>query len=358
VIPAIYAGPPLTAVIGCFHEALTFYGGSPSANCTGYGTCTLGGGGRIAVFVAMSSNMDCPNQPVTNIVQVLSNQVGKRYLQGSAVGWCFTNGQFRGGGIIQASCAGSQEDYFYSETFPFACLVPPIFCDPPLPCTSGNCPVICYAEIDSGCATSFDQCAYPETGCPAGFWSSGDGCCCGATPILVDVSENGFNLTGISGGVNFDLNNDGHKEKLSWTSAGSDDAWLVFDRNGNGRIDGGRELFGNTTPQSRSSDPNGFLALAEFDRADNGGNGDRVIDNKDAIFSSLSLWQDTNHNGISEPNEIHTLLSSGFTKIELEYMLSNRRDEHGNRFKYRARIYKGAEQSKRWTWDVILVASR
>jgi len=72
----------------------------------------------------------------------------------------------------------------------------------------------------------------------------------------------------------------------------------VLDRNGNGTIDNGRELFGNLTPQPIPPDGvklNGFAALAEYDKPARGGNGDGVIDNGDAIFSSLWLWQDTNH---------------------------------------------------------------
>ena len=246
--------------------------------------------------------------------------------------------------------------------------------DPAYPCTApqGNSPGDGYYWSTTSCQWQYGghpgcdpvtamECYYPNV------WLEPDckcdprtGECAGGsnpdcTPIVIDVNGDGFDLTNLSQGVVFDLNNDGYAGWMAWTSKDSNDAWLALDRNGNGKIDNGAEMFGNFTSQPPSGIENGFIALAEFDQSEYGGNGDGKIDKKDAVFVSLRLWRDANHNGISEATELHTLPALGLKILNLDYKVSRRVDRYGNEFRYRAKVKDNQDaQLGRWAFDVYL----
>lgn len=158
-------------------------------------------------------------------------------------------------------------------------------------------------------------------------------CVAGASPIVIDLERDGFSFTSANDGVQFDILSRGAPVQVAWTKAGSRDAFLSLDRNHNGFVDDSSELFGNFTLGAggdKKRGPNGFAALSEFDLRANGGNGDGQISAEDRIFTSLRLWTDSNHDGISQPSELTTLQEAGIVAISLHYAAASHRDEFGN----------------------------
>lgn len=240
---------------------------------------------------------------------------------------------------------------------------------------------VCY-YVAGQCNGEPDYTQYPTSGCATGFVVGAegfctrsesfqrrcidpdgynpDGCDCpsgtSTSPIIIDVDGSGFSLTDVANGVDFDILALGFPQHISWTRSDSTNAFLVLDLNNSGTIDNGEELFGNVTPQPQNPHPNGFIALAVYDKTGNGGNGDGVINASDSVFVRLRLWQDKNHNAISEVTELHTLPKLDVIAVHLDYKDSKRTDEYGNSFRYRAKV-DGSKHSKvsRWAWDVFVV---
>lgn len=175
------------------------------------------------------------------------------------------------------------------------------------------------------------------------------------TPIILDTKNQGFHLTSMPNGVKFTFGPS--FLQTSWTDPDYSNAWLALDRNGNGIIDDASELFGNLTPQPAGPNPNGYKALAVFDDPRNGGNGNGKIDPGDAIWPSLLLWIDRNHNGISEPSELVPLSEAGVFSISLNYSLSEKTDQYGNEFRYVANIQDKYGNQDPLCYDVILMTA-
>lgn len=186
--------------------------------------------------------------------------------------------------------------------------------------------------------------------------SSGCGCEDDYDPITIDLDGLQYELTSFQNGVLFDFFNKGSMTQMAWTAKGWNGGFLALDRNGNGKIDNGTELFGNVTPQTPvpGKTPNGFLALAEFDKTANGGNGDGQIDARDAIFPKLLVWVDKNHNGVSDPGELLTLQQAGVVSISLTYSAAPWTDAYGNKFRYRANMQMTSGPTS--VYDVLLGA--
>jgi len=185
------------------------------------------------------------------------------------------------------------------------------------------------------------------------------GCDCKGSPIIFDLKGDGIHLSSWEDGVPFALAQPGQLWQWAWTRAGTDDAWLSLDRNGNGIIDDGSELFGDNTLQAFpptgavpvEQRPNGFNALAFFDL-----NRDRLIDARDAVFGNLRLWTDVNHDGRSQAEELTTLPEQGIVSISLNYRASGQVDSFGNEFRYRADIVAAAPVAP-VVYDVFLLAA-
>lgn len=214
----------------------------------------------------------------------------------------------------------------------------------------------CPPYAGSSCWAMPSASACYLTGTAGGFnnvvYDLATGCCCRYSPVLIDVEGNGYDMTDAANGAAFDTTGDGDRYLVGWPAFGSDDAWLALDRNGNGVIDSNRELFGNFTEQPPTPEPNGFVALKVFDH-----NNDLKIDAQDAVYSQLRLWQDRNHNGVSESYELLTLEQLGVGGLELVFSRSRRVDEHGNQYRYRGRVLPLYDSSPvgRWAWDIFPV---
>ncbi len=143
-------------------------------------------------------------------------------------------------------------------------------------------------------------------------------------PLTLDLDGDGLETVGIAAGILFDQNGNGVKIGTGWVKP--DDGFLVLDRNANGVIDSGRELFGDSTLKS-----NGQLAADGFDALrDLDGNADGSIDASDAQFDNLRIWRDLNQDGITENGELFTLSQLGIVSINVSSIDHSQTLANGN----------------------------
>ena len=144
------------------------------------------------------------------------------------------------------------------------------------------------------------------------------------SPLVLDLDGDGVETIGLDAGIHFDHDGNRFAEMTGW--AGADDGLLVLDRNGNGTIDDGSELFGDKTLLSEGTyAANGFAALAELDT-----NQDGIINDLDAAFSQLRVWKDSNSDGVVSEGELLTLAEAGVAGIGVNYTAQNVTDSQGN----------------------------
>lgn len=145
-------------------------------------------------------------------------------------------------------------------------------------------------------------------------------------PLALDLNGNGIETIGIntSSPILFDHNADGVKTATGWVNA--NDGLLVWDRNGNGTIDNGRELFGDATVKSDGTlATNGFNALADLDA-----NHDGIVNAEDSGFANLKVWRDLSQDGISQSNELFSLDAYQIAGINLANITVNTAQGNGN----------------------------
>jgi hypothetical protein len=143
------------------------------------------------------------------------------------------------------------------------------------------------------------------------------------SPLVLDLDGDGVETIGVYEGVEFDLAGLGRPHPTGWVAP--DDGLLVMDRNGNGRIDDGSELFGTATKLADGrAAADGFEALAEQDF-----NRDGRITAADPNFERLKVWVDADRDGMTDPGELRGLVEMGIAALNLDAVATDRR-EHDN----------------------------
>ncbi|HVE71888.1 MAG TPA: hypothetical protein VNI54_11005 [Thermoanaerobaculia bacterium] len=171
---------------------------------------------------------------------------------------------------------------------------------------------------------------------------------CPTSPIVIALGDGQYLFSGPEDPVMFDIDANGAREPITWTRRSEQVAFLAMDRNRNGAIDDGSELFGTAAPlRGGGVAANGFVALRDLDS-----NSDSRIDHRDGDWRSLLVWTDSNHDGVTQQGEIQSLADTSVIAISTSYGLSGRRDAFGNLLALRG--YAELITGQRPIYDVYL----
>ena len=155
------------------------------------------------------------------------------------------------------------------------------------------------------------------------------------SPIVIDTNKDGIKLGPAGRTVSFDVNADGFRDTVQWVRRGGDEAFLTLDRNRNGIVDDGSELFGVGTPLLEGGTAaNGFVGLAQYDQPLLGGNDDGVISREDAIWPELGMWLDSDADGVATRKEMRRPESFGLTSFGVIPKVRRYTDPAGNSLPY------------------------
>ncbi len=183
------------------------------------------------------------------------------------------------------------------------------------------------ASCDDSCeAMNHSTCIANE---PQSQWGNNQCVTAPGSPIIIATKkQTEYKLTTAVDGVFFDIDGDGVREQVAWTERDSGIAFLALDRDGDGQITSGKELFGGHTLPRAS---NGFVALQMTAMATNGGVKRGSVSRDDPVFDQLLLWTDKNHNGFSEKGELRPV-GKLLSAIGVSYAVVKQPDERGNYF--------------------------
>jgi hypothetical protein len=165
---------------------------------------------------------------------------------------------------------------------------------------------------------------------------------CASAILIATGSDQFYPLTTVADGVRFDIDGDGNAEQVSWTHPSASVAFLAVDRDGDGAITSGKELFGRHTWPGA---PNGYAALADMAIDSNGGVARGSVSENDPLFARLLLWTDDNHDGVSQKPELR-LVGDFLSDIGLGYRGESGRDPVGNLFLYEGWAYLRTAQGR------------